>query len=29
MSTETVVGGVIAASLAGYLVVAWLFPERF
>ncbi|WP_326592821.1 K(+)-transporting ATPase subunit F [Streptomyces sp. NBC_01294] len=29
MSTETVVGIVIAVSLVGYLVLAFLFPEKF
>ncbi|MER5972679.1 potassium-transporting ATPase subunit F [Streptomyces sp. NPDC002055] len=29
MSTETVVGIVIAASLVGYLVLAMFFPGKF
>ncbi|MFG2415964.1 K(+)-transporting ATPase subunit F [Streptomyces goshikiensis] len=29
MSTETVVGIVIAVSLFGYLVLAFFFPDRF
>ncbi|MFJ6485031.1 K(+)-transporting ATPase subunit F [Streptomyces sp. NPDC091682] len=29
MSTETAVGGVIAVSLVGYLVLAFLYPEKF
>ncbi|MFD0268254.1 K(+)-transporting ATPase subunit F [Streptomyces sp. NPDC059851] len=29
MSTETVVGILIAVSLVGYLVLALFFPEKF
>ncbi|WP_107081215.1 K(+)-transporting ATPase subunit F [Streptomyces yangpuensis] len=29
MSTETVVGIVVAVSLVGYLILALFFPERF
>ncbi|KJY36006.1 K(+)-transporting ATPase subunit F [Streptomyces katrae] len=29
MGTENVVGIIIAVCLAGYLVLAYLFPERF
>lgn len=29
MSTETVVGIIIAVCLAGYLVLALFFPEKF
>ncbi|WP_405442248.1 K(+)-transporting ATPase subunit F [Streptomyces avidinii] len=29
MSTETVVGIVIAVSLVGYLVLAFFYPEKF
>ncbi|MFJ6053755.1 K(+)-transporting ATPase subunit F [Streptomyces sp. NPDC092307] len=29
MSTETVVGIIIAVSLVGYLVLALFFPEKF
>ncbi|QES59325.1 K(+)-transporting ATPase subunit F [Streptomyces venezuelae] len=29
MSTENIVGIIIAVSLIGYLVLAYLFPERF
>ncbi|AZM93461.1 MULTISPECIES: K(+)-transporting ATPase subunit F [Streptomyces] len=29
MSTETVVGIVVAVSLVGYLVLALFFPEKF
>ncbi|MEU6863804.1 K(+)-transporting ATPase subunit F [Streptomyces sp. NPDC046876] len=29
MSTENVVGAVVAGSLVGYLVLALFFPERF
>ncbi|WP_436739037.1 K(+)-transporting ATPase subunit F [Streptomyces sp. BBFR102] len=29
MTVENVVGLVVAAALAGYLVLALLFPERF
>ncbi|MCX4776251.1 K(+)-transporting ATPase subunit F [Streptomyces sp. NBC_01264] len=29
MSTETIVGIVVAVSLAGYLVLAVFFPEKF
>ncbi|KJK35639.1 membrane protein [Streptomyces variegatus] len=29
MSTENIVGLVVAVSLLGYLVLALIFPERF
>ncbi|MCF3178620.1 MULTISPECIES: K(+)-transporting ATPase subunit F [unclassified Streptomyces] len=29
MGTENVVGIIIAVCLVGYLVLAYLFPERF
>ncbi|MFI8178692.1 K(+)-transporting ATPase subunit F [Streptomyces microflavus] len=29
MTVENVVGLVVAASLVGYLVLAYLYPERF
>ncbi|MBT1182704.1 K(+)-transporting ATPase subunit F [Streptomyces sp. CJ_13] len=29
MSTETVVGIIVAVSLVGYLVLALFFPEKF
>ncbi|MCO6748194.1 K(+)-transporting ATPase subunit F [Streptomyces sp. IpFD-1.1] len=29
MTVENIVGLVVAAALAGYLVLALLFPERF
>ncbi|WP_371675467.1 K(+)-transporting ATPase subunit F [Streptomyces sp. NBC_01276] len=29
MSTENIVGIIIAVSLIGYLVLAYLFPEKF
>ncbi|MCX4803279.1 K(+)-transporting ATPase subunit F [Streptomyces sp. NBC_01214] len=29
MSTETVVGIVVAVGLVGYLVLAFFFPEKF
>lgn len=29
VSTENIVGIIIAVSLIGYLVLAYLFPERF
>ncbi|MER6446007.1 K(+)-transporting ATPase subunit F [Streptomyces venezuelae] len=29
MSTENIVGIIIAVYLVGYLVLAYLFPERF
>ncbi|MGW0750623.1 K(+)-transporting ATPase subunit F [Streptomyces sp. NPDC002587] len=29
MSTETVVGVIVAVSLVGYLVLALFFPEKF
>lgn len=29
MTAENVIGGVIAAVLIGYLLVALLYPERF
>lgn len=29
MATENVVGLIVALCLVGYLVLAWVFPERF
>ncbi|WP_327256437.1 K(+)-transporting ATPase subunit F [Streptomyces sp. NBC_01244] len=29
MSTETIVGIVVAVSLSGYLILAVFFPEKF
>ncbi|RPK43418.1 MULTISPECIES: K(+)-transporting ATPase subunit F [Streptomyces] len=29
MSTETIVGIIVAVSLVGYLVLALFFPEKF
>ncbi|MBB6077350.1 K(+)-transporting ATPase subunit F [Streptomyces paradoxus] len=29
MSTENIVGLIVAVSLLGYLVLALIFPERF
>lgn len=29
VSTENIVGIIIAVSLIGYLVLAYLFPEKF
>ncbi|MEU8433233.1 K(+)-transporting ATPase subunit F [Streptomyces sp. NPDC029216] len=29
MSTENIVGIIIAVGLIGYLVLAYLFPEKF
>ncbi|MEU7607211.1 K(+)-transporting ATPase subunit F [Streptomyces sp. NPDC040724] len=29
MSTESVVGIIIAVCLAGYLILAFFFPEKF
>lgn len=29
MTADNIIGGVIAAALIGYMLVALLFPERF
>ncbi|MEU7164116.1 potassium-transporting ATPase subunit F [Streptomyces morookaense] len=29
MSAENIVGLTVAVSLLGYLILAWIFPDRF